>query len=267
MGAATTRAPAPARARRRRPALRRAAPPLAAVPGPADLDAADGVQDGGGVHGARRRRVLPTEWSTEASTPIFSPSAQTPVLRWFLNSVIAAFCTGARRARHGGAGGLRAGADGVPRQERSCSRSIIATLFVPPIIFLMPELPDRGGAGLARHAAGRDLPGRGERVRRVLPAPVLPRAPARSSRRRRSSTAPTAGRSSSASCCRCPARARDAVRAVVPHELERLPLAAVRAVQPGEPDAPGRAWRRCRAPTPRTSRWSWRVRRSRASRC
>ena len=33
---------------------------------------------------------LPTEWNTEAFDTIFSSTAQTPVFRWFLNSVIAA---------------------------------------------------------------------------------------------------------------------------------------------------------------------------------
>jgi multiple sugar transport system permease protein len=59
--------------------------------------------------------LLPSQWTTEAFDTIFSTSAQTPVFRWFLNSIVAAL------------------------GKRLVLATIIATLFVPPIIFLAPN--------------------------------------------------------------------------------------------------------------------------------
>ena len=81
---------------------------------------------------------LPSEWTTEAFDTIFASTAQTPVFRWFLNSVIAAFGMGARGAGHRRPGRIRAG-----RMEFNGSRVVFGddrgTLFVPPIIFLAPN--------------------------------------------------------------------------------------------------------------------------------
>jgi multiple sugar transport system permease protein len=81
---------------------------------------------------------LPSQWSTEALDTIFASSAQTPVPRWFLNSVIAALGTGivvlvtAAPAAYALARFEFAG-------KRLVLGGIIATLFVPPIIFLAPN--------------------------------------------------------------------------------------------------------------------------------
>jgi multiple sugar transport system permease protein len=81
---------------------------------------------------------FPKHPSTEAIDTMFSGSAQTPVLRWFANSMIAAL-----------AHGLLVLATAAPaayalarmefRGKRLVMGAIIATLFVPPIIFLAPN--------------------------------------------------------------------------------------------------------------------------------
>jgi multiple sugar transport system permease protein len=81
---------------------------------------------------------LPSQWSTEALDTIFSSSAQTPVPRWFLNSVIAAFGTGIVVVATA-APAAYALARMEFRGRRIVLGLIIATLFVPPIIFLAPN--------------------------------------------------------------------------------------------------------------------------------
>jgi multiple sugar transport system permease protein len=82
--------------------------------------------------------LLPSHWSGEALDTIFSSSAQTPVLRWFLNSVIAALGTGAVVLLTA-APAAYALARMEFRGKRIVLAAIIATLFVPPIIFLAPN--------------------------------------------------------------------------------------------------------------------------------
>ncbi len=81
---------------------------------------------------------LPTEWTTEAFDTIFSSSAQTPVFRWFLNSVIAALGMGVVVLATA-APAAYALARMEFRGKRLIFAAIIATLFVPPIIFLAPN--------------------------------------------------------------------------------------------------------------------------------
>ena len=81
---------------------------------------------------------LPQEWSTEAFDTIFSSTAQTPVFRWFLNSVIAAFGMGLV-VLVTAAPAAYALARMEFRGKRLIFGLIIATLFVPPIIFLAPN--------------------------------------------------------------------------------------------------------------------------------
>jgi multiple sugar transport system permease protein len=81
---------------------------------------------------------LPSQWSSEALDTIFSSSAQTPVLRWFLNSVIAALGTGAVVLLTA-APAAYALARMEFRGKRLVFGGIVATLFVPPIIFLAPN--------------------------------------------------------------------------------------------------------------------------------
>jgi multiple sugar transport system permease protein len=81
---------------------------------------------------------LPSEWSTEAFDTIFSSSAQTPVFRWFLNSMIAAFGMGAVvLATAAPAAYALARMDF--RFKGAVFAVIVGTLFVPPIIFLAPN--------------------------------------------------------------------------------------------------------------------------------
>ncbi len=82
--------------------------------------------------------VLPSQWSTEALDTIFASSAQTPVPRWFLNSVIAAFGMGIVVLATA-APAAYALARMEFRGRRAVFAAIVATLFVPPIIFLAPN--------------------------------------------------------------------------------------------------------------------------------
>jgi multiple sugar transport system permease protein len=89
---------------------------------------------------------LPREWNTEAFDTIFSSSAQTPVFRWFLNSVIAALGMGVV-VLVTAAPAAYALARMEFRGRRLMFGVIVATLFVPPIIFLAPnyEIVERLG--------------------------------------------------------------------------------------------------------------------------
>jgi multiple sugar transport system permease protein len=81
---------------------------------------------------------LPNEWSTESYNTIFQPSGQTPVIRWFINSMIAAFGMGLVVLLTA-APAAYALARMEFRGKRIVFAAIIATLFVPPIIFLAPN--------------------------------------------------------------------------------------------------------------------------------
>ncbi len=81
---------------------------------------------------------LPSEWTTEAFDTIFSSSAQTPVFRWFVNSVIAAVGMGVVVLATA-APAAYALARMEFRGKRLVFGMIVATLFVPPIIFLAPN--------------------------------------------------------------------------------------------------------------------------------
>jgi multiple sugar transport system permease protein len=90
--------------------------------------------------------LLPSHWSAEALDTIFSSSAQTPVLRWFMNSVLAAFGMGIV-VLVTAAPAAYALARMEFRGKRLVFGMIVATLFVPPIIFLAPnyEIVERLG--------------------------------------------------------------------------------------------------------------------------
>jgi multiple sugar transport system permease protein len=81
---------------------------------------------------------LPTEWNTEAFDTIFASTAQTPVFRWFLNSVIAALGMGVV-VLITAAPAAYALARMEFRGKKVIFAMIISTLFVPPIIFLAPN--------------------------------------------------------------------------------------------------------------------------------
>jgi multiple sugar transport system permease protein len=82
--------------------------------------------------------VLPEQWSTDALDTVFSSSAQTPVLRWFLNSVIAALGMGLVVLITAAPAAYALARMEFPGR-RLVFGAIVATLFVPPIIFLAPN--------------------------------------------------------------------------------------------------------------------------------
>ena len=82
--------------------------------------------------------LLPSEWSREALDTIFSTSSQTPVIRWFFNSMIAALGN-ALLVLLTAAPAAYALARMEFRGKRLVFAAIVATLFVPPIIFLAPN--------------------------------------------------------------------------------------------------------------------------------
>ncbi len=81
---------------------------------------------------------LPTEWSTASLDTLFTSTGQTPVIRWFINSVLAAFGMGLVVLLTA-APAAYALARMEFRGKRIVFAAIIATLFVPPIIFLAPN--------------------------------------------------------------------------------------------------------------------------------
>ena len=82
--------------------------------------------------------LLPSQWTTESFDLIFQSSAQTPVFRWFLNSVIAALGMGVV-VLVTAAPAAYALARMKFRGKNVVFGLIVATLFVPPIIFLAPN--------------------------------------------------------------------------------------------------------------------------------
>jgi multiple sugar transport system permease protein len=82
--------------------------------------------------------LLPSDWSREALDTIFSTSSQTPVIRWFFNSMIAALGN-ALLILLTAAPAAYALARMEFRGKRLVFAAIVATLFVPPIIFLAPN--------------------------------------------------------------------------------------------------------------------------------
>jgi multiple sugar transport system permease protein len=81
---------------------------------------------------------LPTQWTTQAFDTIFDSTAQTPVFRWFLNSVIAAFGMGVVVLITAAPAAYALARMEFPGR-RIVFGMIVATLFVPPIIFLAPN--------------------------------------------------------------------------------------------------------------------------------
>lgn len=82
--------------------------------------------------------LLPKQWSTEALDTIFATSSQTPVLRWFLNSMIAALAHGLLVLATAAPAAYALARMDFPF-KRLVFGAIVATLFVPPIIFLAPN--------------------------------------------------------------------------------------------------------------------------------
>jgi multiple sugar transport system permease protein len=81
---------------------------------------------------------LPEKWSGEAYDKVFDSDSQTPVIRWFINSVIAAVLH-ALLVLATAAPAAYALARMEFRGKALAFALIVATLFVPPIIFLAPN--------------------------------------------------------------------------------------------------------------------------------
>lgn len=81
---------------------------------------------------------LPKEWSTDALDTIFATSSQTPVFRWFLNSMIAAMLHGLLVLATAAPAAYALARMDFPG-KRLVFGAVVATLFVPPIIFLAPN--------------------------------------------------------------------------------------------------------------------------------
>jgi multiple sugar transport system permease protein len=81
---------------------------------------------------------LPSEWTTRAYEYVLRPGTTTPVFRWFLNSMVAAVlnallivCTAAPAA-------YALARMNFPG-KRLVFGAIVSTLFIPPIIFIIPN--------------------------------------------------------------------------------------------------------------------------------
>ncbi len=82
--------------------------------------------------------LLPKQWSTEALDTIFASSSQTPVIRWFFNSMIAALLHGLLVLATAAPAAYALARMDFPF-KKVIFAAVVATLFVPPIIFLAPN--------------------------------------------------------------------------------------------------------------------------------
>jgi multiple sugar transport system permease protein len=82
--------------------------------------------------------LLPKQWSGEALDTIFASSAQTPVMRWFMNSMIASLGMGVVVLLTAAPAAYALARMEFPG-KRLVLAAIVATLFVPPITFLAPN--------------------------------------------------------------------------------------------------------------------------------
>ena len=143
-----------------RAALRGADPARAVVRQPADLHAGHVVQDAGGRHVAAAE-LVPAP--VHASTPT---RRCWPARRDAGAALVRATACWRRRCTPllvvatAALAAYAAGPDGVPRASGSCSASIIATLFVPPVILIIPNYLIVGKLGWL------DTPDRDHRARR-----------------------------------------------------------------------------------------------------
>ena len=146
---------------------------------------------------------IPDPFTTQAYERILT-ATDTPVFRWFLNSMFAATLNADPRGRDLGARGVRPGSPGVPRQEvrvRADRVDAVRAAGDPGD----PQLRDRRAALLAGHA-DRDHRAHRRRAFGVFFLRQFFMGLPWSWRSRRSWTAPTGGRSSPGSCCRCRSR-------------------------------------------------------------
>jgi len=81
--------------------------------------------------------IIPKTWTSESFDTIFKGGSQTPVLRWFVNSIIAAV-SNTVLVLATAAPAAYALARMEFRGKRLLLGVILSTLFVPPIIFLAP---------------------------------------------------------------------------------------------------------------------------------
>ena len=117
--------------------------------------------------------------------PLLDTDAATPVLRWFVNSLLAGVGERGACVATAALAAYALARLGFRGQARSSSRLIVGTLFVPPFVFLIPNYLIVSKLGWLDTLLGGDRARRRRRVRRVLPAAVLPRRCRWSWRRRR----------------------------------------------------------------------------------
>ncbi|CAA9210963.1 MAG: ABC transporter, permease protein 2 (cluster 1, maltose/g3p/polyamine/iron), partial [uncultured Corynebacteriales bacterium] len=229
---------APARRAEAGPAVHRAGDPHDPVREPAGLDGGHVVQDAVG-----RDRPGPAVGPGQPDDLRVRPDAgvrRHPGPGLAAQQRAGGDRAGAAGGRDRGPGGVRAGPDGLPGQEdhlRHDRGHAVRAGGHPD----HPELHLRRRARLAGQPDRGDRAGGGERVRGVLPAAVLRRAAAGAGGggvRGRRRTVPHLLVGGPAAV---QAGAGHPGHAGVPHQLERLPLAAVRAVQRRPADPAGRA--------------------------
>lgn len=118
---------------------------------------------------------IPDPFTTQAYETIFATRG-TPVLRWFTNSLVAAVANAALVVITSALAAY-ALARMHFRGQRLVFAAVVLTLFVPPVILIIPNYLIVGEPGLAQHPARGDRPDGGLGLRGVLPAAVLPRHP------------------------------------------------------------------------------------------
>ena len=101
-------------------------------------------------------RSLPPSWwpspfSTDAYATVLGAGTDTPVLRWFANSMIAATLPRRAGGHDLGAGRVPAGPHASSAGKKIVFGAIVATLFVPPVILIIPNYLIVGQLVLAGH--------------------------------------------------------------------------------------------------------------------
>ena len=122
--------------------------------------------------------LFPSEPTLEAFRTLFFTDEASPVLVWLANSMISATLTPLLVLVVCSLAGYAFARMEFPLKNLLFGL-IIATLFLPPFIFMMPNFEILNRLRLAGHPAGHHRPERGQRLRGVLHAPVLQHDPDR----------------------------------------------------------------------------------------
>ena len=122
--------------------------------------------------------LFPSEPTLEAFRTLFFTDEASPVLLWLANSLISATAHAVLVLVVCSLAGYALARMEFPLKNLIFGL-IIATLFLPALHLHDAELRDPQPARLAGHPAGHHRPGRGQRLRGVLHAPVLQHDPDR----------------------------------------------------------------------------------------